>query len=141
VDRDGDLDVGLANQWEDSWFFRNDVTKHRSLGLALVFSAGATDTTVTDGTVTGERTWPAIGAFAEVKMPDGKVQIRQVDGGNGHSGANAQEVVFGLGDVPADTPLPVHLRWRDRTGHVRQTDLTVKPGWHTVTLATDGGAS
>lgn len=137
VDRDGDLDVLLANQWEDSWFFRNDAKGGRSLGLNLVLSPGARETSVVAGTAPSEASWPAVGALATVKAPDGRTWIRQVDGGNGHSGASAAEIHVGIGDLPADAPLSVHLRWRDRAGRLQETDLTLTPGWHTVTLATD----
>ncbi len=138
IDRDGDLDLTLANQWEDSWLFRNDQKgAGRALGLHLQLSPGAKTTTVVDGTATARESWPAVGAFARVTAPDGRTWIRQVDGGNGHSGANAAELHFGLGELPADAPLAVHLSWRDRAGKLQETDLTLTPGWHTVTLATD----
>ena len=56
----------------------------------------------------GHPTWregtPAIGTFVEADVPDGHKQIRQVDGGNGHSGQRSPEIRIGLGP---------HDRFRD----------------------------
>jgi len=69
-----------------------------------------------------------------VTMPDGRTQLARVDGGSGHSGKRSQDVHIGLGaDVQ---PVRVHLRWRDRTGQVREQDLRLAPGWHALRLGT-----
>lgn len=133
VDGDGDADLALANQWEDSWFFRNDLpVHHASLGLHLQIHEGST--ALSPGAQAGDHAWPAIGAMARIQLPDGKVLIRQVDGGNGHSGASAAELLFGLGDLPADQSLPVHLRWRNRSGQLQDADFTLTPGNYTIFL-------
>jgi hypothetical protein len=138
VDRDGDMDLALANQWEESWFFRNDTSSPgRSLGLHIVHSPDARGVSVASGSASGHETWPAIGAFATVELPDGRKLVRQVDGGSGHAGASAQELLFGLGDVPADHSLPVHLQWRDMTGKLHASELSLLPGWHTITLGSE----
>ncbi len=140
VDADGDLDLVLSNQWEDSWLFRNGAkNENRFLGLRLMLSAEVQETKAVKGAVANASTWPALGAFATVQLPSGKTLIRQIDGGSGHSGACAQEMLFGLGNVPADQPLSVHLRWRDRAGAVQETELKLSPGWYTVTLANGRG--
>jgi hypothetical protein len=126
VDGDGDLDVALANQWEESFFFRNDSPHPGAfLGLRLRHPSGS----------------PVIGAMARVEGPGGQSQVAQVDGGNGHSGVRSSDLHFGLGAVPMGAELPVQLEWRDRSGAVRQADLQLAPGWHTVELAETATAS
>ena len=119
VDGDGDLDVAFANQWETSFFFRNDAPHPGAfLGLRLLNTDGS----------------PLIGAVARVETPDGSHQVRQVDGGNGHSGVRSSDVHFGLGDLVEGTQVPVELRWRDRTGHKHEDSLSLSPGWHSIEL-------
>jgi enediyne biosynthesis protein E4 len=119
VDGDGDLDYAIANQWEESYFYRNDSPNSGEfLGLRLQHPSGS----------------PVIGAVANVVTPDGQSHMAQVDGGNGHSGARSSDLHFGLGDLPDGAELPVHLQWRDRSGDVHQADVRVSPGWHTVEL-------
>lgn len=116
VDGDGLLDYALANQWEDSLFFRNTSpqTGH-FLGLRVQRSNGV----------------PVIGAAAVVTLPDGRKLHAQVDGGTGHSGKRSPEMHFGLGKI--NVPVNVEIRWRDRTGiHERSESMT--PGWHKVVL-------
>jgi hypothetical protein len=137
VDGDGDLDFVLANQWENSYFYRND-NPHRNafLGLRLLIPTQDRSTPgVEDGHPATETAgWPAIGAQASVLLPDGKRLTAQVDGGNGQSGKRAPQLHFGLGNVAADRPLQVEIRWRDHHGQVRSRSLTLRPGWHTVLL-------
>jgi hypothetical protein len=119
VDGDGDLDVAFANQWETSFFFRNDAPHPGAfLGLRLLNTDGS----------------PVIGAVARVQAPDGSHQVRQVDGGNGHSGVRSSDVHFGLGDLVEGTQLPVELWWRDRTGLKHEDSLSLSPGWHSIEL-------
>ncbi len=119
VDGDGDLDFVFANQWEDSYYYRNDSPgRHAFLGLRLQLARGR----------------PAIGAEASVVLPDGRRLTAQVDGGNGQSGKRAPQLHFGLGDVAAEQPLTVQIRWRDAQGRARVRSLTLEPGWHTVQL-------
>jgi hypothetical protein len=75
---------------------------------------------------------PAVGASAKVILPDGRLLVAQVDGGNGHSGKRSPDLHFGLDNVPSDTRIKVELRWRDRQGRVRSKMLSLLPGWHTV---------
>jgi hypothetical protein len=123
VDRDGDLDFAVANQWETSWFFRND-SPHRNASLML-------DLRVPNANGT---TRPAVGAEVRVRRPDGRTMVAQVDGGSGHSGKKAPEVFFGLGPMPSDAPLAVEVRWRDGSGRVMQQQFHLKPGVHTLVL-------
>jgi hypothetical protein len=122
VDGDGDLDFAIANQWEESFFFRNDAPHPgQFLGLRLRDPSGA----------------PLIGAVARVAAPDGSSQLAQVDGGNGHSGVRCSELHFGLGAVPDGMEVPVDLRWRDRLGAPHQAEVRVSPGWHNLELGED----
>jgi hypothetical protein len=132
VDGDGKLDFVAANQWEDSHFYHNQSPDHHAflhLDLRLPVSAHP------------DRSRPAYGAEAEVKMPGGKIYRAQVDGGNGHSGKRAPELHFGLGDLPSGTMLEVTLRWRDDTGTVRQQKQSLTPGRHRILLSTAGNSA
>jgi hypothetical protein len=80
---------------------------------------------------------PAIGAFVEAELPGGRRLIRQVDGGNGHSGQRSPELLFGLGKNPG-TGIPVRITWRDARGALHRDALSLAPGWHTVVLAAAG---
>jgi hypothetical protein len=127
VDGDGDLDFVFANQWEDSFFYRNDnASGNAFLGINLLIPEGAGH-----GASAGR---PAIGAEAQVILPDGRRLTAQVDGGNGMSGKRAPQLHFGLGQVAADRALPVEIRWRDTHGQVQVRKFTLKPGWHTIEL-------
>jgi hypothetical protein len=138
VDGDGDLDLAVANQWGPSRFYRNDAPRPGAfLGLHLLIPLGGNDvaTRVWDGHPgRGLRARPAIGAAATVRLPDGSVRVAQVDGGNGHSGKRSPDLHFGLGRLPAGTPLSVELRWRGADGRPRRETLRLAPGWHTVVL-------
>jgi hypothetical protein len=128
VDRDGDLDFATGNQWQASRFYRNDCPVAGAyLGLRLVLPIG-------EQAASSAKTTPAIGATATVHLPDGRQLTNQIDGGNGHSGVRAPEIHFGLGNVPAQTPLEVTIRWRDRTGAVQTKNQALTPGWHTLVL-------
>jgi hypothetical protein len=60
--------------------------------------------------------------------------VKEVDGGNGHSGKSSPDIHFGLGAL-GQHPLQVAIDWRDRQGRVRHYDASLMPGWHTVQLA------
>jgi len=137
VDGDGDLDFVFANQWEDSYFYRNDnPTQGASLGLHLLIPRQDRQAPlVRDGHPAADTAgWPAIGAQATVMLPDGRRLTAQVDGGNGQSGKRAPQIHFGLGKLSADQPLQVEIQWRDRHGQMHSRTLTLRPGWHTVLL-------
>ena len=143
VDGDGDLDFAVANQWEPSYFYRNDCPNPGAfLGLNLLLPLRPEDR---PGAVVqsghggaGIQGRPAIGAAATVHLPDGRRLVAQVDGGNGHSGARSPELHFGLGHIPRDTVLQVDLHWRDQVGQVHQQKLRLTAGWHTVLLGGSG---
>jgi enediyne biosynthesis protein E4 len=139
VDGDGDLDFAVANQWERSYFYRNDsASPGKSLELHLLLpteSAISAAGVVLDGLPSAEILGrPAIGAQATVHLPNGRQLIAQVDGGNGHSGNRSSDLHFGLGKLADDTPLAVDLQWRDAVGEVHHQSLSLSPGWHELRL-------
>ena len=123
VDGDGDLDFAIADQWEPSWFFRND-SPRRNASLELDLRLPAPD----------GLSRPAVGAAATVYLPGGRRLVGQADGGSGHSGKRAPEIFFGLGAVPPGTPLRVSVRWRDGRGQVHAATMFLAPGRHRVVL-------
>ncbi len=131
VDGDGDLDFAIANQWDTSYFYRNDSPNSGAfLGLKLLRSPLTPLQKRGDDGIGS----PAIVAVATVQLPDGRQLIAQVDGGNGHSGERSPELHFGLGEVSKEVSLPVQVQWRDTSGQVHQKSLFFSPGWHTVLL-------
>jgi hypothetical protein len=136
IDGDGRLDFVVANQWGDSFVFRNlSETQGAFLGLHLLLPVAAGATTISDGhPPVGTRASPAIGARVTVYLPDGRKLVKQVDGGNGHSGKSSPDVHFGLGMVDR-RPLRVAFDWRDRRGIARHREAYLSPGWHTAQLA------
>jgi hypothetical protein len=139
VNGDGRLDFALANQWSPSYVCINTCpTPGAFLGLHLilpvgdVFTADITENPGHPGPALHGR--PAIGATAEVTLPDGRRMVSQVDGGSGHSGKRSPDLHFGLGDLAADVRLPVQISWRDTHGQVHRQTINVGPGWHTVLL-------
>jgi hypothetical protein len=97
-----------------------------------MLAVNAGPTTVRDGHPDrGIAAYPAPGARATVFLPDGRKLVKQVDGGNGHSGKSSPDLHFGLGTAGA-VPLRVVLDWRDRTGTVRHMTTSLTPGWHTI---------
>ena len=127
VDGDADLDFAVADQWEPSWFFRND-SPRRSSSLLLDLRLPAAD----------GLTRPAVGAAAAVYLPGGRRLVGQADGGTGHSGKRSPEIHFGLGPTPPGTPLRVDVRRRDGGGRVRSETLRLAPGRHRVVLGDQG---
>jgi hypothetical protein len=139
VDADGRLDFAVANQYEASSLYRNEsVSSGGVLGLNLrlpLESSPSNATQICSGyTKTSTPTVAAVGAFASVRLLNGKQLVSQVDGGNGHSGKRSNELHFGLGTLPPGAKLQVLLRWRDLNGKVNQQQLELSPGLYTVTL-------
>ena len=142
VDGDGYPDMVYANYWMDSVFIKNHTTGNQFLALHLLLPTAQDATApagirVHDGHPAWREGTPAIGTFVEIETPDGHKQIRQVDGGNGHSGQRSPEVRFGLGQT-AGGPIPVRLTWRDLHGLLHHDALSLAPGYHTVLLAAKG---
>jgi hypothetical protein len=147
VDGDGRLDYAVANQWETSFFYRNESNNPGTfIGLRLRLPVGdtASKTRVCrDGK--GVITLPsraAIGAEARVFAPERTPLVQQVDGGNGHSGKRSPDLQFGLGQLPEDRPITIGLRWRDARGVVQQETIQILPGgWYTVLLGREKGVA
>lgn len=145
VDGDGYPEMVYANFWERSVYIKNKTSGNSFLGLHLLLPAANTDngakpitaTTVHDGHPRWREGTPAIGAFVEVDTPGTPSQIRQVDGGNGHSGQRSPQVLIGLGQTTA-TQIPVRITWRDLHGSLHHDALSLTPGYHTVVLAAQG---
>jgi hypothetical protein len=142
TDGDGDLDFIFGNIWEDSQFYRNDSPQGSFVALHVLRAPAGTaraTTAVSSGHPTAPADgWPAYGALATLRLPDGTTRIGQVDGGSGHTGARSADIQFGLGSLPADSTLALNLTWRDETGKTHRDDFSVKPGWHTIRLAAGG---
>jgi enediyne biosynthesis protein E4 len=137
VDGDGRLDFAVANQWGQSYLYRNtSPNSGRFLGLHLRLPAGGAlgTTTAEPGHRQPPGSRPAIGAWAAVHLPDGRRLVAEVDGGTGHSGKRAPDLHFGLGAADPHARLRVDLRWREPGGQVRTQSLYLTPGWHTVLL-------
>ncbi|MFC0865974.1 CRTAC1 family protein [Sphaerimonospora cavernae] len=118
ADGDGRLDFVVARQWDDPVFYHNESPSPGSyLSLRLLRESGS----------------PATGAQVIVTTADGRTLIGRVDGSSGHSGRRSTDVHIGLGAGVVE-PVQAHLRWRDRTGEVRDQDLLLTPGRHTITL-------
>lgn len=136
VDSDGRLDIAVANQWRPSTFFANRAERagaYVGLRLLLPLEEGEPFTLLAGrpGTVAGT---PAIGAVARIRLADGRVLVRQVDAGNGHSGKRSQEIHFGLGEMSRHKTVDVEVSWRARDGRVHVRPLKVQSGWYTVVL-------
>lgn len=148
VDGDGYPEMIYANFWQDWDYIKNQGTGNRFLGLHLLqpvaananATPGRSVTTVHDGHPAWREGTPAIGAFVEAEIPNGPRQIRQVDGGNGHSGQRSAEVLFGLGSTSAATEIKVKITWRNLQGAIQRDVLSLKPGYHTIVLGAQGGA-
>jgi len=143
VDGDGLLDFAIGNQWEESAFYHN-IAKGAGNFLELylllpVEGPADSPTRVLDGHPTAAvRGRFAIGATAILHLPNGKLQVEQVDAGNGHSGKRSPQLHFGLGYLPSSQQVPVDLRWRDGGGTIHQKNLTLTPGLHTILLGSSG---
>ncbi len=133
IDGDGDLDLVVANQWEDSQVLINEAPRHnRAVSLRLELPVAPGPLRVEPGSkALGS---PAIGASVEIGLPDGTRLTQQVDGGAGHSGKSAPVIHVGLGQLAADRELPVTIRYRDRTGAVRRVTTAVRAGSWTLVL-------
>ena len=123
VDGDGDLDFAIANQFEPSFFYRNDAN-NRNESLSLHLTEGPKNLT-------------AVGAVAKLHYPDGREAVAQVDGGSGHSGKRSSEIHFGLGAIDKAASLPVDLMWRDSNGRTHEERRVFAPGRHDVHLASE----
>jgi hypothetical protein len=136
VDHDGRLDFAVANQWRQSYFYRNTRTTVRPfLGLRLVRPTATATAADSHRTRTPGAT-PAIGASVLLRSGASGVRTGQVYPANGHGGVSASELLFGLADRSA--PVSATVTWRDDRGARHSTDVQLRPGWHTLLLGADG---
>lgn len=148
LDADGDLDLAIAGQWTSGSIHRNVCANSNAmLGLVVRFAREpqATAVRVVEGLPSaGAPVANVIGAIARVRTPDGRRLIDVLECGNGHSGANSQDLHFGLGALASDAPLQVRLEWRSRAGERCSASFDTTPGWRTVWIdpqarVVDGG--
>jgi hypothetical protein len=135
VDGDGYPEMVFANFWEDSVYIKNHSSGNGFLGLhfLLPLEGGDGAMRVHDGHPSWREGTPAIGTFVEADVPGGRRQIRQADGGNGHSGQRSPEIRIPLGHSTA-SEIPLKITWRDLKGAVHHDELALAPGYHTVVL-------
>jgi len=135
-DHDGDVDLITANQWETSYEYENNYKgKNSFLGLRIMQTVKAAALNKNKSSPENNtRLKFAIGASVKVILPDKKIIPGYVDGGNGHSGKNSNEVFFGLGNIAKDQKLDVVIQYRDIKGIVKQEVFQLIPGWHTIIL-------
>ena len=144
VDGDGRLDYAVANQWETSYFYRNESNNPGAflgLRLRLPVGDGVTQTRVCrEQRATALFSRPAIGAEARVFVTGRTPLVQQVDGGNGHSGKRSPDLQFGLGQLAGNELVMVELRWRDARGALQQETIQLSPGsWYTIVLGREKG--
>lgn len=154
VDGDGRLDYLMANQSGQSILWHNDSQAGAFLGLRLRVPAG--EGRCGAGDPAGPSS-PAIGATADLTLPDGTHRAEQVYPDNGNGGFSSPDLHFGLGAVPYanvphanashatsshatvhDAELPVSLTWRDRCGIRHVASVELGAGEHDVLLQPDG---
>jgi hypothetical protein len=138
-DGDGRLDYAVAREWDTSYVFHNESPNAgRAIGLRLLRSAVPSSAVIVlGGAPPSVHAYPAIGAEAVVRAGGAAPHIAQVNGGNGHSGKSSPEIHVGLGNVAADTPVEVALRWREPGGAIAAHRLHLRPGFWTVVLPTE----
>ncbi len=143
TDGDGRVDFAIAGMWEPTYFWKNESPSPANyLGVRLVLppsDATETNLQVLSGRPPVSGSSPA-GALVTVKLADGRILRKEVDGGNGHCGRRTPEVHFGLGKIDAKT-VEVSVKWRDRQGTiVKPAPLQLEPDhWYTVVLGASAG--
>ncbi|WP_205719180.1 FG-GAP repeat domain-containing protein [Actinomadura geliboluensis] len=138
IDHDGRLDFAVANQWGQSYLYRNTRTgRPPYLGLRLVEPAGGCAAGRTAGrAAAGAPTTPAIGAAAVLGDGARGTRTGQVYPANGHGGYSAAELLFGL--APGSSAVSTTLTWRDACGTRHTGEVRLAPGWHTLRLDAAG---
>jgi hypothetical protein len=134
VDHDGKLDMAVSSQWENSYFYNNTSKNENSfLGLQIKIPIeDKLDDIVIDGDFMLSRY--AVGTIVRINLENGEKLIRQVDGGNGHTGVNSKEILFGLGSLPNNKEISVEINWIKSDKSVRRDIVRLLPGWHTIYL-------
>jgi hypothetical protein len=136
VFHNGRLDFAVANQWRQSYFYRNQSRReHPYLGLRLLLPVSPQGGSCVP-TAHATATTPAVGA--EVRLLSGTkgLRIGQIYPSNGHAGFSAPELEFGLTENPATVRALV--TWRDGCGRRHASATTLVPGWHSLLLSSNG---
>jgi hypothetical protein len=113
LNRDGLLDMVAINRNEASQLWRNDGTGAPTNWVQFTLAMPGPN-------------HDAIGAWIEVKRPDGKVMQREVTVGGGHVGGTLGWHHFGLGH---QTQADIRILWPDGTEGPWQT-LSANGFWH-----------
>jgi hypothetical protein len=122
---DGRLAIVISRQWTPSLFLRN---LSPGVGRAIDIDLRV------PGAVAGTRA--AIGAQAQLRLPDGRIVTSVVDGGSGHSGKRAPEIHLGVGRGPTTQTFDVQITWRDERG-VHDRTVKIAPGRYRLVLGED----
>ncbi len=137
VDGDGRLDYLMANQAGQSILWHNDSRAGAFLGLRLREPAGKGRCGAGDPAGPSS---PAIGAEADLTLPDGTRRMQQVYPANGNGGFSAPDLHFGLGAASA-SPVRAALAWRDGCGIRHSASVALRPGEHDLILQPDGAVA
>lgn len=138
VDGDGDLDLFYSNQWDKSWYYRNDCQEDCGISLTLNLlwphQPIEDDLKILTSYDTTANSRPAFNAVAILDRGGGRKEIAQIDGGSGHSGQKSAQIHFGLGSPDKNKSHPVELKWYGTKGEIRSKTLEFRPGAHTIYL-------
>lgn len=138
LEGDGDLDIVISNQWEDSKIYHNNSTRAGDfIGLRLLYplsSEGKMNilTGLIASTKAGGRV--ALGAQAVIEIPGVGKRMAMVSMGNGHAGHGATDIHVGVGKLSPGNKIKVELRFRDENLKFVNHALELGSGWHTVVL-------
>ncbi|MDR2008906.1 MAG: VCBS repeat-containing protein [Bacteroidales bacterium] len=134
IDHDGRLDMAVSSQWENSYLYKNiGSNKNSFLGLSIRIPIDTClDKILLDTEPIKSR--DAIGTIARINLENGKKSVKMVDGGNGFSGINSKEILFGLNSLSSSQTVDVELMWLKSDHSVNSTVISLLPGWHTIYL-------
>jgi enediyne biosynthesis protein E4 len=141
IDHDGRLDYVVARQYAPPTF--NHGTSAAALvngfvGITPRFNlASGGRSELLESNVAQPRSHesrPAFGVVARLRLSDGRVLVKEVDGGNGHSGKRSADLLFGLGGLRGARVSSIEFEWRSGPNAQKQsarfTDL--RPGRYYV---------
>jgi hypothetical protein len=135
VDYDGDLDFFVANQWEDSFLFRNNhKASNDFFGLRLYRSL---DPALKKIQLNPKVVLPKMAAVgAAVRLYDNETLIGSgfVDGGNGHSGSNSKDILIGIPNYHTKSNYTLEITYRCFSGTLINQKIKVSQGWNTLVL-------
>ena len=134
MDYDGDLDFMISNQWEDSFYYKNNYSgSNEFIGLKLFHPVDIhlDKPIINGGEIVKKRM--AIGALVKVYMNEELIGVSFVDGGNGHSGSNSQDILIGLNEISQDAELLVEISYISTSGK-KQIHVLLNPGWNSIIL-------